>query len=368
MPGHPGAAAHVKAAWLKHHIQAVAARGRSFYGARRPGHLLVSVQFPVDAPPLRPIDSFDLDRQLGEYLDERLAAACPLWAAKEGLDDDSVPSLCPAFGIAEHSAWLGLEVRLQAWTSLATPVVRAAADLERLKADPGALWFRRMRDAYAHLRKRQDGTFALSVRGTMSPMDLANAVRGDEFFTDVLLDPDFAHALVGRLTGLLPWYYDQLLAWADRLDGGYVMGLGSVWLPGPVLGHLSNDAAMLCGPEIYDSYGYPYEAGLTGRYGRAMYHVHNERMHFIPQLARLPGLALIEITQDPRTVAPIEELPRIFAATGQAALLLHAGSDQIRTHLAELAERNVVLDVACRDRADAEDVIRLVRQRSLPMP
>jgi len=94
---------------LPEFIHAVVKRSRAFYRATEPGHFLISAQVPAEASDIPPLHHFDLDHQLAEWLDYRVAAARPLWRAKAGLDDDSLPSICPRFGIAEHSAWLGMD-------------------------------------------------------------------------------------------------------------------------------------------------------------------------------------------------------------------------------------------------------------------
>ena len=352
---------------LREHSHSVAGRARAFYAAKEPGHFLLVTHFPVASPSVPPLHQFDLDRQLGEWLDHQLAAARPGWRAKEGLDDDSIPSICPQFGIAEHSAWLGMEVHLQAATCLPVPVLESLDDLGRLTLSAQNRWLQYMKLGYDHLRRRKDGSFVLNVRGTMAPMDIANAVRGDALFTDFLDDPDAVHRLMKFFVTAIPWYYDQLVSWADAIEGGHIYRYTGSWMRDRCIGHLSNDAAMLCSTAVYDEFGFPYERDLIDRYETAFYHVHNEKMHYVPGLASLPKLALIEVTQDPKTAPLLTDLPRIFAATGSVPLLLGGTSDQVRAHLEELCQRNVFIHAACRDRADAEDLIRFVRDRSQPL-
>ena len=352
---------------LSEHVGRVVARCRAFYAAREPGHFLVNAHAPADAPPIPPLYEFDLDRQLSEWLDYNLAAARPGWAAKAGLDDDTVPSICPRFGIAEHSAWLGTEVRRQETTCLPTPMLETPADLDRLALSTETRWYRIMRDSYAYLHDRNDGSFCVSVRGTMSPMDIGNAIRGDELFSDFLTDPAFAHRLMGFLTTAMRWYYDQILEWADEVAGGRIFMYHSSWMAGRTIGHMTNDAAMLCGPKIYDMFGFPYERQLTENYAATLYHVHNQKLHFAPKVVQLPNLALLEVTNDPKTPPALEYLPRILAATGTANLMLYGTSAQVRARLSELQTRNVFLDVTCADRADAEDIVAVVRAQSKPL-
>ena len=87
------------------HLNSVIRRAKAFYKTTEPGHFLISTSIQVETPSLPPLYEFDLDTQLTEWLDYSLQAARHGWLAKEGLDDDSVPSICLRFGIAEHSAW-----------------------------------------------------------------------------------------------------------------------------------------------------------------------------------------------------------------------------------------------------------------------
>jgi hypothetical protein len=352
---------------LTEQIERVVSRSRAFYRKAEPGHLLINAEIPVEAPPIPPLDQFDLDRQLAEWLDYRLAAARPAWQVKQGLDDDAIPAICPFFGIAEHSAWLGLEVRLQETTCLPVPIIHEPSDLHKLRCSQEDRWFRIMKASYEHLRRQKDGTFVLSMRGTMAPMDLANAVRGDGLFTDFLRQPGFCHELLRYLVGAIQWYLGHLLSWADDINGGRVFRHYGPWMPAGTIGHLANDAAMLCSPRVYEEFGFPYESCLVDGYQAVFYHVHNEKLHYVPRLAQLPHLALLEVTDDPKTAPCIEDLPRILTATGSVNLMLHATSDQVRRHLGELQERNVFLLVNCQDRADAEDIVALTRDRSKPL-
>jgi hypothetical protein len=325
------------------------------------------VTVPAEAPPIPPLYSYDLDVQLNQYLACTLAQARPGWAAKAGLDDDSIPSIVPRFGVAEHSAWLGMDVRLQQETCLPIPLLDSPDDLEKLQPKEGSRWYGYMRRGYDYLRSRKDGTFLLAVRGTMSPMDLANAVRGDALFEDFLLRPEFVHCLMRRMTEALRWYYPRLRSWADEVEDGWLTAFYGGWMGPGFIGHLSNDAAMLCSPAIYDEFGYPYERQMLAGYPHVLYHVHNERMHYVPVLSRLPGLSLIEVTQDPRTPPELQDLDRILAATGSANLMLHAASDHVRLRIEDLKQRNIFLDVGCKDREDAEDIVAFVRRHSRPL-
>ncbi len=352
---------------LEKHIQNVVRRSKSFFAKQRPGHLLINVSFPVAAPEIPPLYQFNLDKQLNQWLDANLAARRPLWQAKQGLDDDWIPAICPRFGIAEHSAWLGMDVVLQEDTCLSLPLLQSPADMDRIQFSEQNKWFLYMKKGYDYLRSKKDGCFVLAHRGTMTPMDLANAARGDEIFVDFALSPEFCHHLMKFLLRAASRYYQYLCSWADHIAGGFIFFIGNNYLEQSCLGHLSNDLAMLCSPEVYRQFGFPYEQQWCQKYQRVFYHVHNEKMHFVPELVKLPNLALLEVSNDPKTPATLDDLARIFFLTGKANLMLHGSSDQVRKHWQELQQRNVWLQVDCEDRIDAADVIAFVRDRSLPL-
>jgi hypothetical protein len=260
-----------------------------------------------------------------------------------------------------------MEVILQEDTCLPIPIVHGPSDIEKLRPSETDRWFGYMKAGYDYLRSQKDGTFVLSVRGTMTPMDIANAVRGDEIFLDFLLRPDFVHVLLTEIVIAIQWYFSRLCSWTDQINGSHIFAYGTSWMPPGTIGHLSNDAAMLCSPEIYDEFGFPYEQKLFENYSQVLYHVHNEKLHFLPKLVELSGMALLEITNDPTVPPTIEDLERVLAVTGSANLMLTMTSDQVRDHLDELESRNIFLQVECQDRCDAEDIIAFIRDRSKPL-
>jgi hypothetical protein len=354
---------------LDQHINRAIRRSRAFCRAATPGHFLISAWFPVPAPAVPPLYQCPLEMlgNLERYVHHLFEAARPGFAAKDGLDDDSIPSVCPRFGIAEHAAWLGMDVRLQENTCLPTPIIHGPDDLKRIRLSVDDRWFGYMQRGYQSLQSLAQGLCVLSVRGTLSPMELANLARGDDLFTDFVDDPPFVHRLLDKLTDAIAWYFDHLVSWTDELSGGHVFMYGSLWLPSRTIGHLSNDAAMLCGPQVYREFGFPYEQRLVRRYDHCFYHVHNEKLHFLRDLVKLPDLLFVEVTNDPRSPRVVDDLDRVLWATEPANLMIQLTSDELRQHVGQLKCRNVVLNVQCRDRADAQDAVRLVRSESKPL-
>ncbi len=351
---------------LSERAGAVVRRARAFCEAGTPGHFLVAVHPPREWPPIPDFTSVEWDNpaELQRHVDAQLENHRAGWCSKEGLDDDTLPCIAPRFGYAEHTAWLGMNIRWQRDTSIGEPFLNSRSQIPGLGLREESFGYRLMRDSYAHLRSRQDGSFFLAMRGCASPMELANAVRGDDIFMDFAEEPAFCHQLLARLTEIYPDYLNRLRSWADEIDGGTLFWMHQGWIGPNAMGHFSNDAAMLCGPGVYAEFGFPYEEKLTAGWDHILFHIHTEKMHYVPRLARLRRLRLLQVQADPATGSNFNSIGRILAATGNANLLITAGSAEIRANLDAVRGRNVFFVAHCESRADAADLIAWLRGRS----
>jgi hypothetical protein len=349
---------------LERHIQNVVRRSKSFYNKTESGHFLVNTKIASESSEIPPFYQFNFDAELEKLLEYELESAKSSWAVKEGIDDDSVPAIAPYFGIAEHSAWLGLDAVIQENTSLSIPVVNSIDDLNKLSCSESNKWFQYMKRSYDYFRSRKDGSFVLSVRGIMTPMDIANAVCGDKLFEDFLLEPEYCHKLMEYFTKVIRWYYPHVLSWSDSIENGYIFNCGGGWMPKESIGHLSNDTAMLCSGRLYKKFGLPYEKQMVDGYSNILYHVHNEKIHYFSELVKLPNLSMLQVSYDPKTVKPINNLEEIYKVTDNTNLMLDATCEEVVNNIEMLKQRNVFLQVNCKNKSDAVDIVKFIRDRS----
>ena len=351
---------------LAERIARVSERAKAFYAATSPGHYLVSTTIPCPWLPDPDFTTIDWQDPAGlqGVLDIQLERWRVRWAAKAHLDDDTLPSIAPFFGYAEHTAWTGQRVVWQQDTSLAEPLIHRPEDIDTLAMQPDCDSFRRLRDSYAYLRSRQDGSFLLAMRGATSPLELANSLLGDRLFTDLKEEPEMIHRLLRRIVDIYPGYLETLRGWADQVAGGHCFFIHQSWVGPDAMGHMSNDAAMLVSPATYRTFGLPYDEALTKRWRHIVFHVHTQGMHYLPELCKLSRLSLLQMQADPSVGPNLGMIDAILAATGTANLLLTATSDEIRANIDRLTERNVFFNASCTDSADAEDLIVLLRRRS----
>ena len=90
----------------------------------RKGILIRCVGFgPVELPKVPPLESCVFPRDTQSYMDAVIARHMKWFEAHEALDDDYIPALKPFLGIAEHSCFMGGEVRYGGDTSYQEPAL-----------------------------------------------------------------------------------------------------------------------------------------------------------------------------------------------------------------------------------------------------
>ena len=68
------------------------------------------------------------------------------------------------------------------------------------------------------------------TRGVSGALEMANTLRGSDFFYDFYEDPDALKELLKSCAHALLWYYDKQLEAAGQVFGGTITGFGE-WLP-----------------------------------------------------------------------------------------------------------------------------------------
>jgi hypothetical protein len=350
------------------HFASVLARVQRFNAGGHGGAALINIDLHGSGFPLSPRTPFPrwrFPQDLRAYLDEQIAFLLETWANKRGLDDDAVPSLYPRFGIAEHSAFVGGEVEFSADTSYAHPCIHDWSDLERLELRDDHPWLRLITDGLRYLVDRSAGRFAVMQRGAMAPLDLANALRGNDLFTDFYDAPEEVHRLLDFCTRACAFYIEAQRRALPAADGDVLCGC-YVWMPGRSFGHLSEDASVLCSPTQYREFGRPYTTRVVAPFAHAFMHLHTAGARAFPDILSIPRIDFIELANDPNTPRGIEVLRSHRALLAGKVVKLFVTLDEIRRHLDLLREVRTVLFCTVADAAEGRTAIDLVR-RELPV-
>jgi len=347
-------------------IAEVMERIRGFHKSERPGQALLDVSAPPnpdrphrEAPSRRKLNEWSFPEELHGYLDQRIFHLERGWEGRD-IADDRIPVVCPHFGIAEHSAFMGGEVEFTEHTSWVHPVVTEWDRLSSLELSENNLWFKILMDSYDYMLGKTGERFVPCLRGLMLPMDLANSLRGNDIFSDIHAFPDETRALLEFCTEASRWFISRQLEKVGQYRGG-VMGGGGVWLPGNSIGHLNEDASVMCSPRTYGDFGLEYSARVISEYDHAFIHLHGAGSHAFEPILSNDKLVAVEITNDPGQPRGIELYKEFFGLLEHRAVKLFVTPDEIGRNMDLLKRGKTLLWTHTRSREQAREIIEFAR-------
>jgi hypothetical protein len=318
--------------------------------------IMVTARVPVqrddlDTPPA--YDGLDWEQDFDAYVRVNVENAKRLAETRLGLglDDDYLPSYHPYFGISIHCAFFGGAVHFGGGTSYMEPVIERAAEWERLRADPENVWLRRLTRGLAYCRDHGDGVLLAGYRGGNGPMDMANGVMGNALFTELYDDPENMRRVLDVCTDGIRLTFGLQQAHNTPVMGGHIAA--GVWLPDPMIGHLSVDASCLTGPATYDEFEKPCLERLAGDVGGYFMHVHMLGRAVYRSLCATQGLAILAPVDDPNQPSMLDALDEVLDSIGSTAFTIDVPIARFDEVLPKLRGRRVFIAFRAQDHAEA---------------
>lgn len=192
-----------------------------------------------------------------------------------------------------------------------------------------------------------------SLRGLDAPMDLANAIRGNDLFTDFYDEEENVRKLLEFCTKAGRWTTEHQFEAVGQAEGGTITGLG-IWIPGHGIGHLSEDTSSMCSMEMYREFGEPYTRKLLMDYDSALFHMHAMGRHILPAIAAMDKVKVIEISCDPNQPAPIEVYKEYADVLENKTVFIKMTRQQIEDNLNFLAARKTIIEYQAYTKEDAD--------------
>ena len=349
---------------LRQDIEELIERMRAFYTLKKKGAALVQVKEikSIEISAAKPLNQWKFPQDLYEYLDMSIERLILYWNKRHGINDDLIPAIYPWFGIAEHSAFVGGNVDFSNDTSWHHPIIQNWDELDNLELREDNFWIRMIIDGLQYLKERSMGRYAVKLRGGYSPLDLAMTLRGNNIFMDLYDEPEQVHRLLDFCTSAVKWYMDHQKAIVGDFCDGVITGM-DIWFPGNSMGHLSEDASALCSPGNYREFGMPYTAKLVKHYEHAFMHTHSLGIHNIPEVASIPGIDAIQISNDPNCEPSIEIYKKLHKEMENKIVVVDIMSiDEIKRNLEFLKQQNAIIWYYAKDLEEAKEAVSLIRQ------
>lgn len=312
--------------------------------------------------PVPALETLSFPRDMKVRMDAVIANFARSWEAHSALDDDDLPSLKPFLGIAEHSCFLGGEVTYGGDTSYQTPVLKDLKDWRSLRFDENRPHYKLLLDSMAYLKeKSREYGYFVSLRGFDGPMDIANAIRGNDLLYDFYDDPDEVLAFTDFCADGCLFTSDCQRRYADKVADGYISGMG-LWLPGNAIGHLSEDASSLCSPAMYEKFGLPFTERVLSGFDSSMLHVHSLGRACIPLFRKLDKFRIIQITDDPNQPTAMQVYREYERELDSVIVNLDLSAEAFRENLSFLKSHRAIVNLYAPNLDEAKRCLDLARE------
>lgn len=348
---------------FRNNLEEVLQRNIDFANSDKPTGILLHVEQieELQAPAVRPLEQWDFSRECEEYLEACIQREKCIWQQRQELDDDMLPALKPYFGIAEHTSFMGGEVEYGGNTSYHVPPLTDLEDLSVLSLREDNPHFQMLLQALRYLKKRStEEGFLPMLRGAEAPLDMANAIRGNDLLVDFYDDEDAVHALLELCLKGCRWTLEHQLDIVGQIQGGVISGIG-IWMPGRSVGHLAEDLSSMCSAELYRTFGRPYTERLLRDYDCAVMHTHTMGRHVLADIAALEKIRFIQLTYDPNQMSPIEMYKEYADVLRDKIVVPTMTVEEIEQNLDFLARHKSIVKVYTKTMEEAQKALRLVR-------
>ena len=335
-------------------------RTKAFYESPRGALIYLTGISTFKEERARSLSSWSFPEDLHPYMDTIIEAAELHWKQRDEINDDLLPSVCPWFGIAEHSAFMGGDVHFARETSFQIPFITDWDKLDSIVFSEDNKWFKMLMEGFRYLKEKTQNRFLLRQRGAAGPMDMANAMRGNDFFSDFYDYPNEIHRLLAICENGMHWYFEHQKKIVGELDEGWLTGF-SAWMPGNSAGHVSEDASVMCSPVTYREFGRPYMERFCAAHDHVFIHLHGAGKHAFPDIISIPQFTIVELTNDPNSTSGIELLKDYEELMEGRIIMLHLSRKEIEENRDFLKTKKVIITYFAESIDDAKSMISSLR-------
>lgn len=311
--------------------------------------------------PVKNLELWKFPEESHAYLEACIGRDREKWSYRDMLEDDTIPTMKPFFGIAIHTAFVGGEVKFGGNTSYHTPMLDSLEEAADLQLSEENQYLQLLLDGMEYLKKRGEGEgFYASLRGGDSPQDIANALRGNDLFIDYYEEEENVDGFMEFCLKAARWTWEHQTAIIEPVGNGRISG-EAVWMPGNSIGHLSEDASSLCSRAMYEQFGKPYTEQLLEDYDSTIVHVHTKGRHSLPAIAQIPQVKLIQLEYDPNEPSPIEVYKANIEVLKDKIIVPIMTTDEIEQNLDFLSQHKQIIQIYAKSMEDAQRAVNLVK-------
>ena len=334
-----------------------------FYDAQEPGAILIHVFVDPDGSvpyDLRDYGLPDLNENK-RFIETYIANRKCFLRGRLGVMDDYVPDIFIHHGIGIHSAYVAGDIEFTQDTSWSRPVIESWEDMHKISLSEDNPWFQVLQQTAGLFAEHLRGQAGLATFYHYSPLDLANALRGNQIFIDFYEEPERVKQLLDFCVEAVIWLEEQLWPVMGELNGG--APLWGSWLPDHSL-MMSEDIANMCKPSDYTRWAQPWTQRVIDHFDGAFIHNHAMGLNQQSYIARLKDLYILQISEDPNQPRPFDRLENLIKEVGMVPLQISFRPEEIEDAVEVSKKGRVILQTYTPTVEEANRIVQYIRKHS----
>jgi|LSQX01.1.fsa_nt_gb hypothetical protein len=312
--------------------------------------------------PKRALDSFGLPDNMETYLDYVIDKDKAYWSVREQIQDDIIPSVTARYGIAEHSAFMGGDVSFTENTSWHHKHVEDYSNYTLSKVDESNIWRNLVIEGMRYLKEKVKDEFFVRYRGADGPLDIVNALRGNDIFYDFYDEEEGLIELADKCTDAIIYMLKEQQKIVTEYKG-YVISGFDVIMPKGYAGHLSVDATTMLSDEMFRKFEIPFLNRIADNFDGLFFHIHSVGSHVIPAVCEIDKIKFLEISNDPNSPRSIEIYKKYEKELSEKSVIVTLSYDEIKDNVEFLKDRKTIIWYDALSVDDAIRAVDLVRNK-----
>lgn len=226
------------------------------------------------------------------------------------IEDDFHPMLVLNWGTGVTAGYISgsVDVKFHQNTSFAKgQFIEDLDDVENLIFPEKNMWMEYVGNYWRGVESEWEGEKISVSNHFRSPLDVANELRGNDFFYDLYDDPDMLKLLISKITDktiMLDKYWRNESKFLREAPGGT---WGAVSKNNVTF--VNGDPIDLIMPDFIEEFNNQYIERLVNELDKVFFHHHSIGYEKAPEVAKIKGLWVQQISQDPNG-AVLRDLPQ----------------------------------------------------------
>ena len=229
--------------------------------------------------------------------------------------------------------------------------------------NPRNKWVVRIKEMLQYWKQHNDGACLMNTHLHYGPLDLANALRGNDLFMDFYDHPqELSRLLDVCVDTIIQMELEMREVCADQIEQIGMPFWGALAPRGAL--YVSEDVMDMSGPAISQEWGVPWTSRIRERFGTIAVHHHMLGRKVHGTLGQMVRRSVLQVTNDPNCPPAMQSARELYEESGDNVLMLDCSPEEVLASLDELRRVRAILICGTGEAEKARAVVDAVRSIS----